>query len=303
MVLSRYSKSFVHGVVIGCAVVTLLLITSTFVSKEITRSLESIYGGETETLFLAERRSLLFFGSMSSQAADGAGRKEEVTTLVSEEVVEEVHDSTVASSGASVKEDNEEFHQPLKPLLSVVVTSRYHVERTSRLIKSTWGNNTMDYCILIGMDGNFPPFSTPLPHVYESPHTDFPAVPYLTLEELGFVLNLVRSNFLNNYKWFLIVSSNVYVSVQRLERFLGGLESNSIVYLGHPSNQSMEDGKYYCEGGPGILLSHTALRFMEGQIQECQKTSGKKSGYLELGKCFISRLHQECNHGGNVSGL
>lgn len=292
--MSRNSFSFVRGVVVGCAIATLLLVASNLLSL----SVETLYGGVGDSLALAEGRSLLLYESQ----AGGGGVS---VALPPAEKVEVKLPLVAADGNGPVNPVNSEEepvkHHPKNSLLIIVVTSSILLERTSTRISRTWGRETTEYRVVVG---DADTRSRDVPNLLRTAHSDFPAFPYLSIGDLNFLLNLVREKFADEYRWFLLVPSNTYVSVHDLEAFLGGVDPGRVVYMGSPSNRSMPRGLRYCEGGPGIVLSHTALRRMGRQLLEGCASEGRDwrdSGYQKLGKCLIRHLGTECSAGLDVS--
>lgn len=274
----------------GALTATLLLIASSLVCKGISLS---FYGGGTDQEVLAEGRSLLSLEGLSSALGSDEG---EITTVKTSASYEREEGVSLTTST-----DSKSLEQPKKPLLTVVTTTRSLLERTSRRIRTSWGSvGGAEYRIVVGREGTISSAADD-PHVIVSADHNFPSFPYLTISSLSALLDLVRSNFLHQYKWFLIAPSNVYVSVQTLERFLQRLNPYQVVYIGRPSNHSMPLGHHYCEGGPGIVFSHVALRKMKGRLQRCVQNSKGDLGYRDLGKCMISELQTECFLSNHVS--
>lgn len=284
--VSRNNSSFVRGVVVGCTFSTLLLITSNLVFRGISLSLDSVYGEEVEGLALAEGRSLLFYESKSGSTPSTA------TSTDGESLIPKSKElpPTILKYFNAIEEER-------KPLLTVVVTSMNLLERTSSRIRTTWGKDTANYRIVVGALGS-EMNTRNIPNVLACAHQDFPAFPYLSISDLTVVLDLIRNNFLGDYKWFLLASSNMYVSVQNLEKFLHGLDADQVTYIGNPSNNTH---LCYCKGGPGIVLSSMALRKMEGTIEACAREREGESGYRELGSCMLSRLKTSCYLSDDVS--
>lgn len=288
--MSRCRSTFVRGVFVGSSVATLLLIASGLVCRGISLS---FYGRETNLEILAEGRSLLSLGGLPS-ALGVEGTTLEVGASYEKEP------GVSITTGYSTSEEKK-LEQPKKTLLTVVTTTRTLLERTSNRIRTSWGGiGTAEYRIVVGKEGST--WSTvDDPQIMVSAYHDFPAFPYLSISNLAALLDLVTSNFLYQYNWFLIAPSNVYVSVQSLERLLQGLNPYKVVYIGRPSKASMPEGYHYCEGGPGILFSHVALEKLKGRLQRCVLNSKGDLGYRELGLCMISELQTDCFMSSNVS--
>ena len=295
MVLSRYTQSFVGGVLTGCAAVTLLLLASSILSKGI--YLISWDGDSNEAPTEDDMIEIL----MDTYEQEGLPSPSPAFIVKGLEKPEPVL-NFFTKKVKVFKRSEPTLHHPKKHFLTVVVTSSILLERTANSIMNTWGKDTPDYRIVVGTKNDGATISN-LPNILKTDHDDFPAFPYLSLEEIGFVLDLVRQHYLTRYRWFFITTSNVYISIQRLRSFLTTLDPNSMLYVGNPSKHKMPKGKHYCNGGPGILLSHTALKRLEGQVTNCLNSSSKESGYVAFGKCVFSRLHRDCQLGTNVSFL
>lgn len=289
------NSTYVRGVLVGCVLASLLLMASTLVHRGISLSFESVYGDEVERI---EGRSSLFYETLLSSAAVNSDavqgpEEEQVTT----------HSSVLPASG---KEPVEPFSGGLtsqeqkKQLLTVIISSRGLLGRTSNRIRSTWGSETENYRIAVGKQGG--EVDTTIPNVLVSPHPDYPGFPYLSLRDLVGLINLVRSNFLEYYNWFLFAPTNTYVSIKALERFLHDINPNKVVYIGRPNNSS-KDKASFCEGGPGIIFSHMALYQMKGKLQQCVADSKGDLGYRELGQCLLSHLDAKCQFDKDVSNF
>lgn len=291
--MSKYRSTFVRGVFVGCLAGTLLLIASSLVFRGVSLS---FYGEETDGELLAEGRSLLslegLFGNDEGEVtmkSSGSYEKEQAILITSTSVRDSTRDETLDQ-------------QPKKPLLIIVTTTKSLLERTSNRIRTSWGSvGNAQYRIIVGTEGTTSLNTIDIPQVVVSAHHDFPAFPYLSISNLSALLDLVTNNYIEEYKWFLLAPSNMYVSVQSLERFLQGLNPYKVVYIGRPSNHNMPNDLQYCEGGPGIIFSHMALRKLKGRLQGCVGNSKGDLGYRELGKCLISELKTECFMSKDVS--
>ena len=247
------------------------------------------YSWVPESFPLAEGRGLLLQGNPEIISA------EEVLT----HRVVDVNKNQPPSEVEEYKHEGYVEHlQPKKPLLIVVVTSQKLLQRTANRISRTWGRQTKDYRIIVG-NGKYSDTSG-ITKLLPVSYSDFPAFPYLSIGDLNFLLNLVRSEFTEQYNWFIFVSSNTYISVPSLQRFLNSMDASKPLYMGYPSNKTLPTGLRYCEGGPGLVFSHTAL---SGITEPCVSGSSSREepGYQDLGKCLVSRLKVDCYGGLNVS--
>lgn len=299
----KYNGSFLRGAITGCTLTTLLLVTTSLVFRGVTLSLETVYGGkEADFPRLAEGRSLLGFW--------GAGSPPVAVENVQTQLLfnfSAVSDSTIrpVPSETRKRTSDRSHHRlsknaPKKQLLVVVTSSRSLLERTLKRIRSTWGRETANYRVVVGSKDRTPEYNEKsLPNLLiSSDSRDLPAFPYLTLSEINAVLDAVRSNFIGQYKWFLFGPSNLYLSVQAMERFLSALNPNRVVYFGNPNNSN---GVQYCQGGPGFILSQVALSKIAGECIAGSSTD-TELGYYQLGRCFMAKLKTQCSLGNfNVS--
>lgn len=296
--MSRYRSTFVRGVFFGCLGGTLMLIASSLFFRGVSLSFDV---RATDGELLAEGRSLLSLEGQGLPSALGNDEGEATTKASGVYEKEQALPMMYTTLGDSNEQKSD---QPRKPLLTLVTTTKSLLDRTSKRIRTSWGGvEGVEYRIVIGTEGAPSLSVVDMPEVIMTAHHHFPAFPYLSLSNLSALLDLITTNFLTNYNWFLLAPSNMYVSVQSLERFLQGLNPYKVVYIGRPSNHSMPNDHSYCEGGPGIILSHMAVRQLRGRLQDCLRNSKGDLGYRELGKCLISELKTECFVSADVSCL
>ena len=300
--MKTLNSTYGRGVVVGCAFASLLLMASTLVYM-------SFEGGRNEVDMIVEGKELYepLLSSAAANSDTGNQQSEEqiltrnskpptavnVPVEVPVKVPESEHQAETFSGGLTSQEQK-------KQLLTVIVSSRGLLKRTSDRIRSTWGSESADYRIIVGSQGG--EVDNTIPNVLGSSHPDYPSFPYLSFSELVGVIDLVSENFLEYYNWFLLAPTNTYVSVQSLGRLLQDINPNKVVYIGRPSNTTKDKGSF-CEGGPGIVFSHMALYQMKGKLQQCVKDSKGGTGYRELGLCLSSKLDAKCQFNKNVSIL
>jgi len=197
-----------------------------------------------------------------------------------------------------------EYHVK-KTLFTAVYTSRADVEVTAGILNATQDTVTMDYRIFFGGDSDFPIEWRKLPIMQLKQEQDFSSQP--TVHQLFSLLKFVHKKYIGTYDWFLLASSEVYVATSDLEKLLSKLDPHTIVYMGRPGSQNpiemaslrMMVNEYFCEGGPGIILSHTALEAIVPFLDECLKQVQSYSTFsrsdVELGRCFSRKLDVHCS--------
>ena len=202
-------------------------------------------------------------------------------------------------------ETMEEEYKMRKNILGAVLTPVNRLDYTISTVNETWGSTLTGYTIFVKSDSTVP---TRLNH-------NFSIVGLRLeegasgLEELFSLLKNLYANYLEEYNWFLIVSDRTYVAGRELEWRLLHLDPQKLVYMGRAVNTKdfklrMLANEYFCESGPGIVLSNAALRAIVPHLDPCmtlvQGYSRKRDSFpsqpdLELGRCFSRKLGIHCS--------
>ena len=202
-----------------------------------------------------------------------------------------------------------------KTLFSAVFTSRGALETTARIVNETWGSGMTDYRIFFGGDSDFPSDWRRFP-IMQLQHEQEFSSSQLTVHQLFSLIKFLHSKYIESYNWFLLASRKVYVSTRDIENLLNRLNPYALIYLGKPGSSNPQEmaelrmipNEYFCEGGPGIILSRTALKaivpFLDECLQQVQsyKDEGGSGGEMEfsradveLGRCFSRKLGVQCS--------
>lgn len=123
----------------------------------------------------------------------------------------------------------------------------------------------------------------------------------------------------NSYQWFVRADDDVYIRVSRLDRLLGRLDPNELIYLGRAGVGRRQDIKRlqlksnerYCMGGPGVVLSRGTLNKVAPHLMKCLKAvemhnqGGVAEGAwfnedVELGRCISRTLNIQCSNSKEV---
>lgn len=123
------------------------------------------------------------------------------------------------------------------------------------------------------------------------------------------MLKYMHDHYIDEYEWFLRADDDVYVKGNKLEKFLRGLDSRKIMYVGQPGKGiqreqgklGLRHGGYYCIGGVGVLFSGTALRKLVGHLNGCMKHVTTSHEDTELGRCVQNHLGVNCTTAYEVS--
>ena len=203
-------------------------------------------------------------------------------------------------------------HKSREAVMGAVLTSVSRLDRTVRTTKETWGPSLSDYRIFVR--GN----STSLNY--------FPTITLklektaTAINELFALLKFLHANYLMLYNWFVVVSDETYVAGEDLTEVLYKFDPQSIVYMGKAGStnpikmfqQRMLANEYFCESGPGIVLSSTALKAIVPHLDQCLTLVNKRSRKsqerpafcrpdVELGRCFSRWLGVQCSTSPEVS--
>lgn len=108
---------------------------------------------------------------------------------------------------------------------------------------------------------------------------------------------------LNQFEWFLRADDDVYVRGDRLEIFLRSLNSSKPLFLGQAGlgtpeeygTLSLGSEDNYCMGGPGIILSRTALAMVRPHIGECLRNMYTTHEDVEVGRCIRKFAGVSCS--------
>ena len=205
-----------------------------------------------------------------------------------------------------------------KRLLVVVLTSRDRLNGTVAMVNETWASwvePAVDYSIFVAGEG------PAMPSVYWLRRMQDFKQAEGNLKQIFHVLKYLHSSFVRHYHWFLLASENTYIAVRDLEEVLTGLDASKPVYMGRPASDNTEvmamlhllPSEYYCEWGPGIILSNAALIAVADHLDSCMNLAGAfgsrslgghsslERGDVELGRCFSRRIGIQCTASHEVS--
>ena len=206
-----------------------------------------------------------------------------------------------------------------KRLLVVVLTSRDRLNKTVAMVNETWASwvePTVDYSVFVAGEG------PTMPGVYWlSSMKDFQPGRG-NLKQVFHVLNYLHTSFVRHYHWFLLASEDTYIAVRDLEELLTRLDASKPVYMGRLASEDLDvmallhllPNEYYCEWGPGIILSNAALVAVADHLDSCASLAGAfgsdslgrsrlEMGDVELGRCFSRRLGIQCTASHEVGSL
>ncbi|XP_045106284.1 chondroitin sulfate synthase 2-like [Portunus trituberculatus] len=105
------------------------------------------------------------------------------------------------------------------------------------------------------------------------------------------ILSYLNENYLNEYDYFFLVSDRTYVHGRQLVRMVQRLSISRAVHMGHLLDHP---GALYCSLDAGIVLSHSVLRRVAGQLSWCTRNTYSDSDTDNLGRCILHAVDQPC---------
>lgn len=116
------------------------------------------------------------------------------------------------------------------------------------------------------------------------------------------MLKYMHDHYLDQYEWFMRCDDDVYVHVERLERFLRSVNSSKPQYIGQAGlgnkeefgQLSLEPDENFCMGGPGVLFSRETLRRMIPHVANCLKHLYSTHEDVEVGRCVRRHVGIPC---------
>ena len=207
-----------------------------------------------------------------------------------------------------------------KILMGAVLTSVSRLDQTVRAVNMTWGPSLCNYKIFVRDSLKV-----------KTAGEDFPVVTLkvgenaTAVEELFALLKFIHANYLELYNWFIVVPDKTYIAGEELKEVLYKLDSQSLVYMGKAGSTNpvemmkyrMMANEYFCESGPGVVLSNGALKAVVPYLDECFSLLQEYSKFMlhlpddvhlhradvELGRCFSRRLGVRCSTSQEVSSV
>ena len=171
-------------------------------------------------------------------------------------------------------------------------------------VYDTWGQSANQIAFFVGEDCDVTvPVATGLPLVKVPGVKDSQEN---SVTKTFQVLEYLSEHYLLRSKWFLLVTDDAYIRLDRLETLLNRLDHSSLVYLGHPSTGRLEDKlsllahERYCLGGTGVVLSNGLLTALTGHLGACLSGSVSAWADVELGRCVSRMTGTQCSSSAEV---
>ena len=212
-----------------------------------------------------------------------------------------------------------EYKVRQKLLIGVITTEKYLMTR-AKAIHDTWAKElepSNKVIFFVGSDCNISqPGLGKMPIVLLD---NVPDAVYPPQRKVFAALKHMYHYHGNSYQWFVRADDDVYIRVSRLNRLLGRLDSNELIYLGRSGVGRRQDVKRlqlkfnerYCMGGPGVVLSRATLNRVAPHLMRCLKAvemhnqGGVAAGAwfnedVELGRCISRTVGIQCSNSKEV---
>ena len=186
---------------------------------------------------------------------------------------------------------------PDKTLVMVgVMTAQKLLDTRAVMIHSTWGKRVpgkIHYFSSAGSKTNYDLPLISLPGVDDS---------YPPQKKSFMMLKFMYDNYADKFEWFMRMDDDVYVKPERLTKFLRSLNSSEKLLIGQPGlgnpkefglmGLNHEDN--YCMGGPGMIMSRSALKIIADNISFCTNNMMTTHEDVEVGRCFTKLGNITC---------
>lgn len=203
-----------------------------------------------------------------------------------------------------------EEYQLRKGLLVGVITAEKYLISRAKTLYETWGKEMTKLIFFVAADCKVPShLQTVLPIVKLDGVSD---QTYPPQRKVFTMLKYMYDHFIDEYDWFMRADDDVYIRSGAFEELLGKLDPQQKIYLGRAGMGKAEDLKRlqllphekYCMGGPGVVLSQSALRVLAPHLEMCLSAivhHNKHSDMpwynedVELGRCVSRVVGIQCS--------
>ncbi|XP_029652132.1 chondroitin sulfate synthase 1-like [Octopus sinensis] len=197
---------------------------------------------------------------------------------------------------------------PQKKLVLVgIMTHSKYFQTRDRAIQMTWLKSIPgDVIFFVGNSTDLAPAGMPVVRLNQAPDHVYP--PRLKMFEM---LEYMYKNLADKYEYFIRADDDVFIKGQELGSLLSSLDSREKIYMGHRGQGVPEEkgklgmGKdyFFCIGGPGIILSHKALKMLGPHLDACTLHPVKPHDDTELGRCMEKYLNVQCKSNPKLTTL
>ena len=202
-----------------------------------------------------------------------------------------------------------------KNLLVGVLTQQAYLHTRAKAVYDTWGRDVDSVVFFVGEDCNISADISYLPIV------KLPGIPdnvYPPLRKAFAVMKYMYSHYIHEYNWFIRADDDMYVRGHQLQKLLHSMHPFEKVYMGRAGVGRDQDldrlrllpHERYCMGGPGVILSNSAMRGVGPHIDNCLRAvfyhdRNSRHGEwndddVEIGRCLSRETEVQCSTSAEV---
>lgn len=116
------------------------------------------------------------------------------------------------------------------------------------------------------------------------------------------MFKFMHDHFGDKYKFFMRADDDVFVNVDKLNKFLANLNSSEPIFVGQTGvGNDKEFGQLnlnfkenFCMGGPGVIMSSKTLSLFASNVQNCLKNLYSTHEDVEIGRCVRKYSGASC---------
>ncbi|XP_066294539.1 chondroitin sulfate synthase 1-like [Branchiostoma lanceolatum] len=180
-----------------------------------------------------------------------------------------------------------------------VIAARKYLDSRAVAAYETWGKQVpgkVEFFSAYDPNGRSP---AGLPVVSSIPGIDDTYPPQ---KKSFLMLKYMHDFYIDKFDWFIRADDDVYIRVDKLQKFLRSVNSSKILYIGQPGfgkddefgKIGLRDNENYCMGGPGMIMSREVLRRVVPQISWCLKNLYSSHEDVEIGRCIKKFAGVDC---------
>ena len=206
-------------------------------------------------------------------------------------------------NGSSDRDDKELDHIHTDMMLVGVLTTKEFLNTRMKAINETWAETIPGKVLFFSGEDSTSNSSyntlIKLPGVTDT---------YPPQKKAFLILKYMHDFYLDKFEWFVRADDDVYIKGEKLAKFLTSVNSTGIYYIGcsgtgikdEKGKLGLSDGKTYCMGGPGVIMSRATLAKVAPNISYCLKNLYTSDEDTELGRCINQFTNVSCTNAQEV---
>ncbi|KAI8507303.1 Chondroitin sulfate synthase 1 [Branchiostoma belcheri] len=180
-----------------------------------------------------------------------------------------------------------------------VIAARKYLDSRAVAAYETWGKQVPGKVEFFSAYDPKPQIPGGIPVVSNIPGIDDTYPPQ---KKSFLMLKYMHDFYIDDYDWFIRADDDVYIRVDKLQKFLRSVNSSEVLYIGQPGfgkddefgRLGLRDDENYCMGGPGMIMSREVLRRVVPHISRCLKNLYSSHEDVEIGRCITKFAGVDC---------